>query len=46
MDPVNTEVKTESVKLKKTLRPIRILGGKKTYRRLSRPFLLKTIKTN
>ena len=40
----NNEVKTKTVKQKKMLRPIRILGRKKTYRRISISFLLQNNK--
>ena len=39
MEPVNNEVNTVNVKLNKTLIPSSIIGGKKTYIRLSTSFL-------
>ena len=46
MDSVKNEVKNENVNIEKTVRPSRILEGKKTYRRLSGEMLSqnKTIK--
>ena len=48
MDPVNTEINDEDVKLNKTLQLSSILWEKKTYRRLSISFLPqnKKIKLN
>ena len=44
IDIFKKKIKTENIKLKKTLIPSRIIGGKKTYRRLSIVFLSKNKK--